>query len=245
MLKDIIEKPLVSSATPSPPKPPAPNSTGFPVPVHRSQRSSAFVKARKAQRDLSEGKQQAGYGKAVIDVPIVQTFAGSLERETEWNPSREQIGKENMGRIESMSTVEREREIGELKDRFGSKVIEALRKRAEARQNVAATELSQNAGSSASIHLDRPSKLDNSHKRTETSKNTSQRSECQSTQEKGKKLQDFVKELVDPPSESLQARVIDKMETVDAEPVTPAENRKGWYQAVLLKNQLCFLADGM
>ncbi|WVO15366.1 hypothetical protein L204_103022 [Cryptococcus depauperatus] len=227
MLKDIIEKPLVTFVTPSPPNPPAPNSTGFPVPVHRSQRPSAFVKARKAQRDLSEGKQQAGYGKAVTDVPTVQTLTDDLGKETGWGQMREQIGKENMERIQSMSTVEREREVGELKDRFGSKVIEALRKRVEARQDVAETKLSEIAGSSASIHLDQSFDLDNSLKRSEdTSKHACQRTESQSMQEKGQNVEDLPEERADVLSEPLQERAKDKMETIDVEPVLPAGNRK-------------------
>lgn len=147
MLGNIVERSNGNPAPPSVPSSRTASTSGFPTIVHRSQkpkRPSAFAAASARQA------RDTGYGKAVdySDIPHVgdksslqpsSSQAGPSKpriidgEENEYSRIQRDVGDENLQRIAGMTMEEREEEIGELEERFGSSVMEALRKRAEKR----------------------------------------------------------------------------------------------------------------
>ncbi|KAF9499123.1 hypothetical protein BDN71DRAFT_1442690 [Pleurotus eryngii] len=105
-------------------KPNAPSvsrrKTGFPPVQHRSK--SAFARGRDDAR-----KGDATTSRQVAPPPVVPKNADVED----W---REQISRENETRVEHMSESERQEEINEIMQRFGSGVGDILRKAREARQ---------------------------------------------------------------------------------------------------------------
>ncbi|WVW79585.1 hypothetical protein I302_101554 [Kwoniella bestiolae CBS 10118] len=139
MLKDIVERP---SKAPSTPSAPAPGGVGFPIAVHRSQRPSAFAKSRQQQaaRQAGVGSKAVGEGRAVDIIPSIgisprQDEGPSAQGQlSEMEEVRRSVEAENTKRVEGMSNAEREEEVEELKERFGSGLMELMRKRKETRE---------------------------------------------------------------------------------------------------------------
>ncbi|WVQ63691.1 uncharacterized protein L199_001844 [Kwoniella botswanensis] len=140
MLKDIVERP---SEPPSAPSAPTPGGAGFPVAVHRSQRPSAFAKARQQQavRQSGQTSKVVGEGKAVDVVPSIGVSTtphnegvSSQGNLSEMEQVRRSVEVENTRRVEGMSSAEREEEVEELKERFGRGIVDLMRKRKEARE---------------------------------------------------------------------------------------------------------------
>ncbi|WRT69287.1 uncharacterized protein IL334_006271 [Kwoniella shivajii] len=139
MLKDIIERPSQAPTAPTAPQPRAPGGTGFPVAVHRSQRPSAFAKARQQQAARQAGQKVVGEGKAVDAVPALQISSPVSEdvkhvKLSEVDEVRKSVEAENIRRVEGMSQTEREDEVEELKEIFGGGIVDLMRKRKEARE---------------------------------------------------------------------------------------------------------------
>ncbi|WVR08867.1 hypothetical protein IAU60_005926 [Kwoniella sp. DSM 27419] len=139
MLKDIVERPSKPPTAPSAPQPPTPGGSGFPAAMHRSQRPSAFARARQQQQAKQDGKRVLGQGKAVDIVPSltassdVAQRAGGLPSGSEGDQVRQSVAAGNIQRVEGMSQLEREEEVAELQQRFDGGVLEALKKRAVGR----------------------------------------------------------------------------------------------------------------
>ncbi|WWC63804.1 uncharacterized protein I303_106409 [Kwoniella dejecticola CBS 10117] len=138
MLKDIVERSTKTPVAPSAPIPGS-SSSGFPAAVHRSHRPSAFAKARQSQAARAAGEKVAGEGKAVDAPPTIGTsrhtdsnISGS-NRLSEVEQIRKSVQDENLRRVEGMSQLEREEEVEELKERFGSEILELMRRRQQAR----------------------------------------------------------------------------------------------------------------
>lgn len=205
MLKDIVER---TSSPAEAPKAPAPSSTGFPVAVHRSQRPSAFARARRAQQALKEeGKQEIGYGKAVDTVPTVQAAGpSSASSMTEWEEVKRQVQGDNSKRVQNMSQQEREQEIEELRERLGDKTLDLLRKRAEARQSkrnlldVPKSELS-------SIDLEQPFNANNTQKiLQDVSEENTRRVDLMSFEEREQETEELRERFGDKIMEALRRR---------------------------------------
>lgn len=205
MLKDIVER---TSSPAEAPKAPAPSSTGFPVALHRSQRPSAFARARRAQQALKEeGKQEIGYGKAVDTIPSVQTSEpASASTMTEWEEVKKQVQEDNSKRVQSMSPQEREEEIKELRVRLGDKKLDLLRRRAEARQSkrnvqdVPKSEL-------PSIDLEQPFDANNTRKiLQEVSEENARRVRLMSFQEREQETEELRERFGDKIMEALRKR---------------------------------------
>ncbi|OCF32429.1 hypothetical protein I316_05855 [Kwoniella heveanensis BCC8398] len=163
MLKDIVERPSSTSASaPLPQQQPQPRkSTGFPVAVHRSQRGpSAFARARQQQAARQNGdslelpsQRVVAEGKAVDAVPSIslstppsalpslsaQSSTATPEQgdgskfSSEAEEVRRAVEADNLRRVEGMTPAEREDEILELEERFGSNIMSFMRKRQQAR----------------------------------------------------------------------------------------------------------------
>ncbi|OXC69689.1 hypothetical protein AYX13_01858 [Cryptococcus neoformans] len=205
MLKDIVER---TSSPAEAPKAPAPSSTGFPVAVHRSQRPSAFARARRAQQALKEeGKQEIGYGRAVDTIPSVKTAEpASASSMTEWEEVKKQVQEDNSKRVQSMSPQEREEEIKELRERLGDKKLDLLRRRAEARQSkrnvqdVPKSEL-------PSIDLEQPFNANNTQKiLQEVSEENARRVRLMSFQEREQETEELRERFGDKIMEALRKR---------------------------------------
>ncbi|WWC72877.1 uncharacterized protein I206_106841 [Kwoniella pini CBS 10737] len=144
MLKDIVERPSKPPVAPSAPVPSS-SSSGFPLAVHRSQRPSAFAKARHSQAARAAGEQAAGQGKAVDVPPTLHTsqphraHSNSIDKLSEVEEVRRSVQDENARRVEGMTQIERDGEVEELKERFGSGIVELMRKRKEARESTPAS----------------------------------------------------------------------------------------------------------
>lgn len=112
-------------------KPNAPSvsgrKTGFPPVQHRSK--SAFARGRDDTR-----KGDATTSRQAAPPPVIPRNADAED----W---REQISRENETRVENMSESERQEEINEIMQRFGSGVGDILRKAREARQKNSKDEL--------------------------------------------------------------------------------------------------------
>lgn len=121
--------------------------------MHRSQRTSKRPSAF-ASRNARSGPH---IGNSVDTVPTLQAAASSISEAgvgglsrraggqaddghgvergpmSEMERVRRDVDSENMKRVESMSKEEREREVEELKERFGGGLVDIMRKRREAR----------------------------------------------------------------------------------------------------------------
>jgi hypothetical protein len=146
MLGNIVERSSESKNLPPIPHAPTTSTSGFPTVLHRSQRPkrpSAFAAASASARQ----PRYTGVGKAVEarDIPSVITSepviseagpsSGSLPAEDESTRVRNETGDENERKVKQMTAEERAEEVAELQGRFGSRVLEALKKRAEKRAN--------------------------------------------------------------------------------------------------------------
>ncbi|WWC98186.1 hypothetical protein V866_005077 [Kwoniella sp. B9012] len=170
MLKDIVERP---SKPPSAPSAPTPGGAGFPVAVHRSQRPSAFAKARQQQaaRQSGQTSKVVGEGKAVDVVPSIgisttphNEGVSSQGNLSEMEQVRRSVEVENTRRVEGMSSVEREDEVEELKERFGSGIVDLMRKRKEAREGRSSQVVEAIPASNESGSSSRPFDLTDAHK---------------------------------------------------------------------------------
>ncbi|ODN80896.1 hypothetical protein L202_03024 [Cryptococcus amylolentus CBS 6039] len=219
MLKDIVEHPSADPTAPSspqPPQPPAPGGTGFPVPLHRSQRPSAFARARKAQQDRqTTGKQAVGFGTAVESVPAVQVdkvekdVVGGLDGPgsgsgSEWEQVREQVNEENKRTLETMTSKERSEEVEELRERFGSKVMGLMQKRADARQNK--TSLPQASAPSLPAVLEPVAGVDTKSILQEVSEENEKRIKDMSAEERTQEMEELRERLGDHVLEGLRRR---------------------------------------
>ncbi|BEI85183.1 hypothetical protein CcaverHIS002_0505840 [Cutaneotrichosporon cavernicola] len=151
-VKDIVER---DAPPPTAPRPPAQQSRGFPTASHRSG-GSAFARARKDAKVRAGGGLTVGEGRVVEAVPGVQpssqetlpsAFQGSSqkadngeERSAISLPAlsaaeqiRRQVHTENLARVQAMSQAERESEADELKERFGTDIVDLMRRRRAAR----------------------------------------------------------------------------------------------------------------
>ncbi|WVQ73769.1 hypothetical protein IAR50_003349 [Cryptococcus sp. DSM 104548] len=218
MLKDIVEHASAdpkATLAPRPPQPPAPGGTGFPVPLHRSQRPSAFARARKAQQDRqTTGKQPVGFGTAVDRVPSVQVDnveedVGGLNGPgsasgSEWEQIRKQVDKENKRTVEAMTSEERDDEVEELRQRFGSKVMGLMQKRADARRNK--TSLPQAGGPSQPAVLQPVSGVDTKSILKEVSEENEKRIKNMSEEERTQEMEELRERLGDNVLEGLRKR---------------------------------------
>ncbi|WWD06966.1 hypothetical protein V865_005063 [Kwoniella europaea PYCC6329] len=170
MLKDIVERP---SKPPSAPSAPTPGGAGFPVAVHRSQRPSAFAKARQQQaaRQSGQTSKVVGEGKAVDVVPSIgisttphNEGVSSQGNLSEMEQVRRSVEVENTRRVEGMSSAEREDEVEELKERFGSGIVDLMRKRKEAREGRSSQVVEAIPASNESGSSSRPFDLTDAHK---------------------------------------------------------------------------------
>ncbi|OCF56104.1 hypothetical protein L486_06045 [Kwoniella mangroviensis CBS 10435] len=170
MLKDIVERP---SKPPSAPSAPTPGGAGFPVAVHRSQRPSAFAKARQQQaaRQSGQTSRVIGEGKAVDLVPSIGVSTtphnegvSSQGKLSEMEQVRQSVEVENVRRVEGMSSAEREEEVEELKERFGSGIVDLMKKRKEAREGRSPHVVEDIPASNESGPSSRPLDLTDSHK---------------------------------------------------------------------------------
>ncbi|WWC90986.1 uncharacterized protein L201_005925 [Kwoniella dendrophila CBS 6074] len=162
MLKDIVERP---TKAPDAPSAPSLSTTGFPVAVHRSQRPSAFARARQQQSNRQNGaigqhEKVVGEGKAVDIVPTLGTSLPKSARDveeakrlSEMEEVRKSVESENIRRVEEMSNLERREEIEELKERFGSGIMDLMRKRKEAREGIQPIVIEQSEAGSDNIHI--------------------------------------------------------------------------------------------
>lgn len=210
MLKDIVER---TSSSPEAPKAPAPSSTGFPVAVHRSQRPSAFARARRAQQALKEeGKQEIGYGKAIDTVPSVQTAEStSGSSMTEWEEVKKQVQEDNLKRIQNMGQQEREEEIEELRERLGDKTLSLLKKRAEARQSERSVRDSPQNGLS-SIDLEQPFSANDTQKLLqEVSEENTRRVKSMRMEEREQETEELRERFGDKIMEALRKRAKAKL----------------------------------
>ncbi|WVQ93014.1 hypothetical protein IAU59_000077 [Kwoniella sp. CBS 9459] len=159
MLKDIVERSTSNSAA-APSQPVAPSlptrGTGFPVAVHRSHRGpSAFARTRQQEAARQSGQAQnqraLGEGRAVDAIPTLtvsgpsalpspsSASASSSRQDEDKTPLseaeqvRRAVEADNLQRVEAMSQAEREEEISELQERFGSNIISFMKKRQQAR----------------------------------------------------------------------------------------------------------------
>jgi RNA polymerase II-associated protein 1 len=116
----VERKPTSSFSTP---KATVTGKTGFPTVQHRSK--SAFARNRDdLRKSVSRPK----------DVPMVlptNIYPASTEP-TDW---RQQISKENEERVAGMTEEEREEEIRQILERFGTSVGDVLKRARLARQN--------------------------------------------------------------------------------------------------------------
>ncbi|WVF65339.1 hypothetical protein IAT40_000065 [Kwoniella sp. CBS 6097] len=160
--------PLPPSA-PSPPSRSATSvrGTGFPIAVHRSQRGpSAFARARQQQaarengQDHGRGQSQSvvAEGKAVDVIPSLSLSSPSASSSSssivpprqdddakpkplsEVDEVRRAVDAENIRRVQGMTPSEREDEISELEERFGSNILSFMRKRRHARLSTSDSE---------------------------------------------------------------------------------------------------------
>ncbi|KAI9636872.1 putative cytoplasm protein [Dioszegia hungarica] len=153
MLGNIVERSSEAPRPPTAPRAPTESTSGFPTIVHRSQkpkRPSAFAAASARQA------RDTGVGRAVesTDIPKITASAvvsdgpaqagpskpRSGGKEAEYARMQQEIGDENRRKVEEMTFEEREEEVKDLEERFGSSVLLALRKRAEKRAGKAIEE---------------------------------------------------------------------------------------------------------
>ncbi|KAF7422269.1 hypothetical protein PC9H_010425 [Pleurotus ostreatus] len=126
LIGSVFERKRSGSVKPNAPSV-AGRKTGFPPVQHRSK--SAFARGRDDAR-----KGDATTSRQVAPPPVIQRNADAED----W---REQISRENETRVENMSESERQEEINEIMQRFGSGVGDILRKAKEARQKNTKDEL--------------------------------------------------------------------------------------------------------
>ncbi|KAK7053845.1 hypothetical protein R3P38DRAFT_2601661 [Favolaschia claudopus] len=137
LVGDVLERTTTSKPPPHPHNSPfsqGPSKTGFPQAQHRSQKKSAFARAREAAN--------ANKDKRVIDhAPVVVPAKSSVisekakaqdepQMEDDW---RAQMSRENELRVGAMSEKEREEERTEILERFGPGIGDLLKKVREAR----------------------------------------------------------------------------------------------------------------
>jgi hypothetical protein len=148
IIGDIQERSsTASNSAPTPPSFADQASTGFPQITHRS-RVSAFKRARTQA-------EKPGSGFRSVDAPAVATTSSQVE--SRLAPQRpfvpaaagsaldseqilQQVQLENEAKIASMSAQERETELGELREMFGSDLLDRLRRRAEQKKAISPAE---------------------------------------------------------------------------------------------------------
>lgn len=123
----VVERKSTSSF--STPKAALSGKTGFPTVQHRSK--SAFARHREDLHKSTVSRHK--------DVPIVLP-TNAHPTSTEPDDWREQISKENEGRVADMTEEQRQEEIRQILDRFGTSVGDVLKKARLAREKKSTTE---------------------------------------------------------------------------------------------------------
>ncbi|RXK37452.1 hypothetical protein M231_05275 [Tremella mesenterica] len=125
MLGDIKERSIISP----PPEPPSQKSTGaFPKPNHRNQRQTIHI----GQCSLTSPRSIVNTN----GIPGVSTHRPTYDGRNhldEVGRIRTEVDEENKRRVESMTEEEREQEVEDLQQRFGSRLLDVLRTRAQLR----------------------------------------------------------------------------------------------------------------
>ncbi|KAJ7245123.1 hypothetical protein B0H12DRAFT_1127908 [Mycena haematopus] len=131
LVGSVLERAPISSPSKFPPASPfsqGPSKSGFPQAQHRSQKKSAFARAREAQAAASNARPD----RTDRDyVPVVVPAKEPVKEEAEqW---RAQMSRENEARVSAMTDEEREEEQREILERFGPGIGDILKKVREAR----------------------------------------------------------------------------------------------------------------
>jgi hypothetical protein len=127
IVREIVERPTQTS--PAAPKLPSQPFNGFFAPKAKASKpQSAF--ARKVRGEASAVTEDEHR-------PLRYTTAGPSSRSLgEAEDVRRSVDRENAERVAAMSPGERAQEIGELTTRFGSSVLDMMRKRRQARVEI-------------------------------------------------------------------------------------------------------------
>ncbi|KAJ6518694.1 hypothetical protein C8R45DRAFT_2812 [Mycena sanguinolenta] len=131
LVGNVLERAPASSPskfTPASPFAQGPSKTGFPQAQHRSQKKSAFARAREAQAARSNAVSDRRERDYVP--PVVAAKEPVKEDSEEW---RAQISRENEARVSAMTDEEREEEKREILERFGPGIGDILKKVREAK----------------------------------------------------------------------------------------------------------------
>ncbi|EIW66031.1 hypothetical protein TREMEDRAFT_65875 [Tremella mesenterica DSM 1558] len=125
MLGNIKER----SSSISPPQPPSIKSGGsFPRAIHRSNRQNPIS----SPLDRSVHQTYVTPNPPLDKTPVRPTYDGRNHPD-EVGRIRTEVNEENRRRVESMTEEEREQEVEDLQQRFGSRLLDLLRTRAQLR----------------------------------------------------------------------------------------------------------------
>ncbi|KAF8216352.1 hypothetical protein K438DRAFT_1797081 [Mycena galopus ATCC 62051] len=138
----VFERAPASTPSTFPPTSPfsqGPSKTGFPQAQHRSQKKSAFARAREAQAAGNAGSDR-NYVPVVVPAKkpaedVLPTKEPVKEEPEDW---RAQMSRENELRVSAMTDEEREEEQREILERFGPGIGDILKKVREARATTSA-----------------------------------------------------------------------------------------------------------
>ncbi|GHJ89922.1 hypothetical protein NliqN6_6324 [Naganishia liquefaciens] len=160
-VRDIKER-NSASTPPAPPSLSDPSTSGFPSVPHRSQRVSAFKRARteNAARQTTSSSSTAyqapvigvaasGLAPALVSAPISSASSSGPSRQpSDIQGMLREIQAENENKVAAMSESERQRELQDLQETFSPKIMEMLAQRAQRRaQQVQALQPPRSEGS--------------------------------------------------------------------------------------------------
>lgn len=158
IVREVIERETPSSSSSSPPASPRPSQTGlngFPSALHRSYKAHKSTSASSCgwKNEQDHARDENVPGKVLSkneETSVVRIYhvGGTIGVGNEAGPSRlpasltglpggetdvisKEVVQENWQKIREMDKEQREEERKELEERFGSRVMNALRKRAK------------------------------------------------------------------------------------------------------------------